>query len=266
MTSTESISIVTRTIGGRGLRLRDLRLRDFTGLVACIKDPRFSYPLLTGTPDPIKRPLRPLRRAFAYALVCATANASGWLLFGARRHWIISILDAESDQFLGAVMLDGVIREESAKGRIRIGEGFVKRPERRLDLRPGDGELGFFLHPNAQGQGIASQAAYVLLDRLSRQSNTASSYVLRRVWAETGANNLAAQTLLRRIGLLPRPDLRVSAGNSRRYERDGTPITLLHFDQPREDIREAPYAPVRARVQHMLRKRLAQPEWQNVEA
>src|SRR6266436_8149917 len=205
----KGISITTSTISGRRIRLRELRVVDVAGIFACIREPQFDYPLMTGTPDPVRHPLHPLRRAIYYASVCKAGNTFGSLLFGQRRHWIVSILDEIEGTFLGGVMVLEVMRDGGRAWGARLGDSFLKHPERRLPIKVGDSELGLFLHPQARGQGIALQAAYVLLDRLSSQREPESKPIVRRVWAETGANNGPAQGLLRKMGFIERPEFAV---------------------------------------------------------
>jgi hypothetical protein len=183
------------------------------------------------------------------------------MLFGMRRHWIWSILDEKDRSFLGVMLLDEIIREMPAKTKWRFGNLFLKRHEQRLPCRIGDGELGVFLCPQTRGQGIAIQAIYVLLDKLSIQPNLGGRPILCRIWAETGSNNLAAHTLLRKIGLVDQPKFTVPPGLSHRFERDGTPISLMHFDQPETDEQENSIAPVKSRLADMRRRNIARPEW-----
>jgi RimJ/RimL family protein N-acetyltransferase len=261
MCAKECISITTHTSIGQRLWLRDFCLADLEGLISCVREPGFSYPLLTGTPDPILQPSRPLRRSLYYALVCKLGNSCGPVLFGKRRHWIISILSGREKSFLGVVLLDEVMRENCGNIKLIIGDRFLKHSEQRLPLRTGDGELGFFLHPRAQKQGIALQAAYVLLDCLSLPQGLGSNPILRRVWAETGTNNLPAKKLLRKMGLMERPEFAVSPGSSRRYERDGTPIGLVHFDQPDSDEQTDSHTPIRVRLTELVEREVVCPNW-----
>jgi RimJ/RimL family protein N-acetyltransferase len=219
-----------------------LRLVDAWAIARCIRDPRFCYPLLTGTPDPVAHPVRPLRRALAYTLSCIVGNRLGVLLFGARRHWIMAIVGGDN-QFLGLVMIDELLRAEPDT-TVPQGARFLKRSELRLPLHRGDGELGFFLHPDARGRGLATRAMLMLLERLTAMRDADGGPLLRRVWAETGEENGPARRLLERMGLEPRPDLSPSV--SHRFARDGSEIRHVHYAQPISDARREPVAPVRA--------------------
>jgi len=166
----------------------------------------------------------------------------------------VSILDEIEGTFLGGVMVLEVMRDGGRAWGARLGDSFLKHPERRLPIKVGDSELGLFLHPQARGQGIALQAAYVLLDRLSSQREPESKPIVRRVWAETGANNGPAQGLLRKMGFIERPEFAVPPALSLRYERDGTPIGLVHFNQPDSDEQTDPGAPIRVRLRGLVER------------
>src|ERR1700730_11684171 len=158
VSSTESFTIHTITKRGRCLRIREMNHRDTFGIHACVLAPSFRMPYLTGTPDPIKKPVRPWIRSVDYMLKASISRRFGRMLFGARRHWIMIIEDVATRRFIGVTLLDAVVRfplQPSA----RFNDFLIESHKRRAQ-RVGDAEWGFFLHPDFWGQGIALQAIY----------------------------------------------------------------------------------------------------------
>ncbi|MDP9259606.1 MAG: GNAT family N-acetyltransferase [Actinomycetota bacterium] len=95
------------------------------------------------------------------------------------------------------------------------GDGLALAVERRDDRRViGDvslwlrsaehrqGEIGFVFHPDAQGQGYASEAATAVLDVAFRELG------LHRVFGRTDARNDASAALMRRLGMRQEAHLR----------------------------------------------------------
>jgi RimJ/RimL family protein N-acetyltransferase len=120
------------------------------------------------------------------------------------------------------------------------------------------------LHPDFWGQGIALQAIYALTSALANTSSWCAPEggVVRRVWAETGANNRQAISLLEKAGLVLIASKTIVASISPRFDRNGNPIELLHFDQPVEHSQLNPRAPVIVLLEEMERRRVILPGWQ----
>jgi RimJ/RimL family protein N-acetyltransferase len=62
-------------------------------------------------------------------------------------------------------------------------------------------EIGWRLAAHAQGRGLATEGARVLLTHLRNETT------LREVVAITTRDNLASQNVMRKLGMLPRPEL-----------------------------------------------------------
>jgi RimJ/RimL family protein N-acetyltransferase len=206
-------------------RLRPLRLGDWPAIRRCVLDTRFSFPALTGGLGSARHGLRAVLRSVGYALVCDIANRFGGTLFGDRTHWVMAVLVAE--RVVGVVMVDRILRQRT-EGSI-LGR-FLKRPQALLPLDTGDGELGYFLHPDARGRGLGHEASFALIRQVSAIRTPSGEPVLRRIWAETGVDNGASRRLLERLGLLSAPDLPAAARN-RRHD-DGRPIEFMHYGRP----------------------------------
>lgn len=230
------LEIETTTKRGRQLRIREMALRDISGLMDCVNDNRFSMPYLTGTKDPIGRPVRPLPRAINYFILSFFSRILGRVLFGARRHWLMAIEDRPSGAFIGVVLLDAVVRLPPSEGD-GIGGSLVEGHKVKSDARVGDGEIGFFLKPDYWREGIGIQAIYALMSGLSQTRSWClqDGMILQRVWAETGDYNGPAQGLLKKMGLVLDLNKSIPADRSPRYNRDGSPVGLLHFSQPETD-------------------------------
>ena len=66
---------------------------------------------------------------------------------------------------------------------------------RMLDLEPDAGELGYTLHPQAWGQGFATELARALIEYGFTELQ------LRRIWATCRPDNIASFKVLRKLGL-----------------------------------------------------------------
>lgn len=105
------LQIETETRTGIPLLIREMAIADIIPLYKCIRNPIFSYPYLTGTSDPVKRKPNYFLRACKYVLILALiSRIFGVWLFGARRHWLMTIADSKSGLFLGVVLIDAVVR------------------------------------------------------------------------------------------------------------------------------------------------------------
>jgi RimJ/RimL family protein N-acetyltransferase len=221
--------------------------------------PAFRLPYLTGTPDPKNQPVRPWVRSTDYVVKAMASRYFGRIAFGARRHWIMAIADADSGQFIGIVLLDGVARFPRGEAHGLLQRAFIEPHKNKADARVGDAEWGFFLHPDFWGQGIALQAIYALTAALGNA-------IVRRVFAETGADNHQAIRLLERAGLVRNDAKTIPASMSPRFEPDGRPIELVHYEQPPSHGDLHPEAPVRALLEDMERRRVVAPGWQSISA
>lgn len=220
---------------GEPFLLRPFRLSDIGTLARLIADPRFDYPFLTGV-APGHR-LHPMARALDFALRIFVAEKLGTVLFGARRHWFGVIAAPGAGHLLGMVVIDEVVIHPPGS-RNRLGEKFLlKRSAMRPGARVGDGELGIFVAPDCRRLGIGIAAIRAMLAMLGEAPSPAGGTILRRIWAETGAQNLAARATLERLGLVRVPALDRPAASSDRFSRNGTPLTLVHYRQPDGDLR-----------------------------
>jgi RimJ/RimL family protein N-acetyltransferase len=247
----ETFTIETRTLAGRPLRIREMELRDILGIHACALSPDFRMPYLLGTPDPVKRPVRPWQRSIDYVLKAIVSRWLGRALFGARRHWIMAIEDANNGDFIGVAGLGAVVRFPPARQR-RLNRFFIE--EHKSKEGPvGDAEWGFFLNSAYWRQGISMQALYALTNVLANTPSWCApdGPIVRRLWAATGANNLGARGLLEKAGLICVPELTIEAGNSPRFEPDGTPVELVHYAQSELHALEDPAVPVRALLRRL---------------
>ena len=259
----ETIAIRTTTRTGQLIELREMRLWDAAAIRRCVSHPQFRLPYLTGTPDPATKPVRPGARSADFALKAMASRFLGRLAFGARRHWLVAITDARTGQFLGAAMLDGVVRFPR-RARPRLLERALIEPHKiKDDEQAGDAEWGFFLHPDYWGQGIALQAIYALTATLADKPSWCApgQNVVRRIWAETGVDNGRAITLLEKAGLTRNLVKTIPASISPRFEPDGRLIALLHFDQPDNHLQTNADAPVKALLEDMERRRVVTPGW-----
>lgn len=66
-----------------------------------------------------------------------------------------------------------------------------------LQLSGREADLGFALHPKAQGQGLATEAARALID------HAIDDLGLERITAHTDAANLRSSRVLERLGMVP---------------------------------------------------------------
>jgi RimJ/RimL family protein N-acetyltransferase len=96
------------------------------------------------------------------------------------------------------------------------------------NIPPPTVEIGWRLAAHAHGRGLATEGARAVLDHL-RHTTT-----LREVVAITTPDNLASQNVMRKLGMLPRPELTfdhplIAPNHPRRqhvlYSRDLTPQT-----------------------------------------
>ena len=92
----------------------------------------------------------------------------------------------------------GLALEDSGSGRV-VGDAMLRlEPSRSISRTPTDeweGTIGYALHPDVRGRGLAAEAATELLaigfDDLG----------LRRITADAYADNVASNRVLRRIGM-----------------------------------------------------------------
>src|SRR5688572_27128282 len=123
---TESISLVTATKAGRTIAVREMRPGDGAAVHRCMAHPAFRLPYLTGTPDPKNQPVRSWVRSTAYVVKAMASRYFGRIAFGARRHWIMAIADADSGQFIGIVLLDGVARFPRGEAHGLLQRAFIE--------------------------------------------------------------------------------------------------------------------------------------------
>jgi RimJ/RimL family protein N-acetyltransferase len=258
------IRIETRTRSGAVLAIREMSLSDIYGVYRCIKDQRFSMPFLTGASGSARNPVRPIIRAIYYVIVLAMlSRVFGRYLFGARRHWLLSIEDGTRGPFIGVVLVDAVVRFDPATDP-KAHSRYVERHKNNQDSAVGDGELGFFLHPSVWRQGVGTQARYALMAALVNTPSWCAvdgGPVLRRVWAETGQTNFAARSLLERLGLVIRDEMTIPADQSPRFNRDGTRVVLVHYAQSANDQRAEPTIPLKALIDRIERAGIVNPYW-----
>jgi RimJ/RimL family protein N-acetyltransferase len=112
--------------------------------------------------------------------------------------------------------VEDLVIARSSMTRLRLdGDGIALAMERRSDarvigevtlrVRSADhrqGEIGFLLHPDAQGQGYAREAAAAALDLAFGPVG------LHRVFGRTDARNDASAALMRRLGMRQEAHLR----------------------------------------------------------
>jgi RimJ/RimL family protein N-acetyltransferase len=263
---TESLIVKTTTRAGRKLTIREMRLADAKAIHACMVDPRFAMPYLTGTPDPRARPVRPWARSIAYVIKAVASRRLGGFAFGARRHWIMAITDGQSGRFLGVVLLDAVVRFPPGASRGFLTRMAIEQHKATDDELVGDAEWGFFLHPDFWGQGIALQAVYALTGALANRASWCAPgrNVVRRVWATTGSSNRQAIALLTKAGLVRAGAKTIPVAMSPRFEPDGRPIELIHFEQPAEHDKLDPDEPVQALLRELENRGAVAPGWQSV--
>jgi RimJ/RimL family protein N-acetyltransferase len=114
--------------------------------------------------------------------------------------------------------IEDTIVARAAMTRLRLdGDGIALAMERRSDghvigeitlrVRSAEhrqGEIGFLLHPDAQGQGYATEAATAMLDLAFGPVG------LHRVYGRADARNEASAALMRRLGMRQEAHLRES--------------------------------------------------------
>ncbi len=105
--------------------------------------------------------------------------------------------DAQVRRYLGGTVPDEM-RRSKARGYVgQVGVWLVEAERQALGLvflgrhREGGRELSYAFHPDAWGQGCATEAARAVLGRVR----------FRRVVAETQAANAASRRLLERLGM-----------------------------------------------------------------
>lgn len=174
-------------ITGRDVLLRELRESDVPRIVEACSDERTTY-WLTQMPVPY-----------------TDADALDWLeqmrglrATGAGIAWAVA--GPEDDRLLGAMNVFDVSTDE------------------------GSAEVGYWLHPDARGRGLATEAT-ALLVRHCFVPEEDGGLGLRRVRAFTADGNAASSRVLTANGLVP-------TGRHREAKRlrDGRYVDLLHYD------------------------------------
>ncbi len=174
-------------ITGRDVLLRELRESDVPRIVEACSDERTTY-WLTQMPVPY-----------------TDADALDWLeqmrglrATGAGIAWAVA--GPEDDRLLGAMNVFDVSTDE------------------------GSAEVGYWLHPDARGRGLATEAT-ALLVRHCFVPEEDGGLGLRRVRAFTADGNTASSRVLTANGLVP-------TGRHREAKRlrDGRYVDLLHYD------------------------------------
>jgi RimJ/RimL family protein N-acetyltransferase len=257
------VVVTTVTKSRRSIILREMRCGDVAGIRSCMRDARFAMPYLTGTPNPRTKPVRPWARSAAYVFNAVASRRLGPLIFGARRHWIMAIVDEASARFIGVVLLDGVVRLPRGMHDNFLARIAIEPHKTREDEQVGDAEWGFFLHPDFWGEGIALQAAYALTSVLANRPSWCAqgTNVVRRIWAETGSNNPQAAAVLRKAGLVRVDGRTIPAAHSPRFDPAGRPIELVHFDQPPEHGQIDPASPVSVLLKGMEDRGVVATNW-----
>ena len=258
----ETTRVRTRTKKGRSILVREICILDLIPIWKTIILPGFTYPYLTGNANPKQRRTHPFWRALDFTLKALISHWFGALIFGARRHWIMAIADFDSKEFLGITILDAVVRlpaHRSGPAQSRLIETF----KQNSSVKIGDAEWGFFVTPKFWREGIALQATYALTAALAEKTSWCAKNisVITRVWAETGSENFASQSLLKRAGLVQNPSKTIDPPNSPRFDPDGTPLKLLHFDQPSLDQDNIAMPPVVSLLRHLEKSGVVCPEW-----
>jgi RimJ/RimL family protein N-acetyltransferase len=138
------------------LRLRAYRAQDLDALYALYSDPR----VMRYWSFP---PWHELAQARAYLDRVQSENASGAVLA-----WALA--DRASDAFIGTATLHSLQREQARA------------------------ELGYSLHPDWQGRGLAAEALHRVI------AHAFGSMQLRRLEADVDPRNLASCRLLERLG------------------------------------------------------------------
>lgn len=263
--TSESFAVTTITKAHQAITIREMRIRDAISIRRCISDPRFTMPYLTGTPDPSAKPVRPWLRSISYVLKAVGSRRFGRVAFGARRHWIMAIVDGVSGSFLGVALLDAVVRVPRGTQYGLMTRIFIEPHKLRADEEVGDAEWGFFVHPDFWGRGVAIQAIYALTAALADRPSWCApgQNIVNRIYAETGATNRQAIALLQKAGLVRVDGKAIPATASPRFEPDGQPIELVHFEQPAEHRQLNPEAPVKALLKDMADRGVVSPGWQS---
>ncbi|ANS78409.1 hypothetical protein SGUI_1013 [Serinicoccus hydrothermalis] len=98
-----------------------------------------------------------------------------------------------------------------------------------LDSRARTGEIGYWAHPHARGQGVVSRAVRAVVQHALTPEGD-QGVGLRRVFLRAGASNVASQRVARAAGLR-------EVGRDRLGEtlRDGTVEDMVRFDRLAED-------------------------------
>jgi len=259
--SERPIYIETKTLSGIPLVLREMQFSDISGISDCITAPGFTYPYLTGTKNPQKNPVRPLKRAAEYVLLAIATRIFARFLFGARRHWVIGIENRVSRGLIGVVFLVGVGRNEISKSP-KLGQYFLEIHKEHEAESLGLGELGFFVHPNHWRKGIATQASYVLVDALANMESNIErgSQILKEIWAQTPETNIPSRNLLTKIKLHHSPEKTICSSQSSRYTPFGKPLTMVHFIQPLSH-KKGPDTPIRNWLRELKESNTVYAHW-----
>jgi GNAT superfamily N-acetyltransferase len=174
----------------------------------------------------------------------------------------MTIEESKTGVFLGVVLIDALVRLSRDATDSSVSQ-FVEKHKEKPDAKVGDGELGFFLCPEHWRRGIAMQAIYALMSSLAVTESWCQpdGPILRRVWAETSDNNVAARGLLEKMGLVMRPEYNISGELSPRFHRNGQRVNLVHYAQSDGDqISGSPLA-----IEQLLRRleehQLVRPGW-----
>jgi RimJ/RimL family protein N-acetyltransferase len=150
---------------GRGVKLRAFQSSDVDRIVEACSDSRTSYWLIS-----MPRPYRP-ENALAYLDATAELAARG-----AGLTWCIA--GPADDRCLGSISLDGL-------------GGYSTR-----------GEIGYWAHPDARGQGLVTEAVR-LVTEYAKDSGLATSLLIRCASSNTASRRVAEHAGYRQIGVQP---------------------------------------------------------------
>jgi ribosomal-protein-alanine N-acetyltransferase len=147
------------------VRLRAFRASDVVRIVEACADPDTSY-WLASTPQPYQR-----GSALAYLESIAELAAQGEGVA-----WCIA--DAQDDRCLGSISLDGL-------------GGYANR-----------GEIGYWVHPDARGRGVVSEAVR-LVTQYAQNSGLVTSVLIRCAKGNAASRRVAERAGYRMVGIQP---------------------------------------------------------------
>lgn len=252
------IRLECKTKSGIDIVIREIRFLDFIALYNIMSRDGFFMPYLNGVKSRTWRYINPYFMPIKYVLLAMISHHLGRFIFGARRHWLMAVEVVGEKKMVGVILLDAVVR--FPPGQKTGSETLLESHKVKRDALVGDGEIGFFLDVAHQRKGIVIQSLYALISALSstRSWCAPEGPILRRVWAETATSNAAARGLLSALGMRVSPEKTISSSESKRYDREGNPLELLHYDQPEDDLERR--LPIMAMIDRM-ENGLVRPGW-----